>query len=195
MRLNSMLPLTFAILALGCKSKTEIVPLGPPDQQFEPVPPESVFVFQSEGRIRIKFRPMARISVGYSYSSGPDEDSREIEEALRKRAAKQGAHGVVLGTRDEVPDDVQWRGMPAGAATAIRFLDPEGLEERSPVRSPAELERIAIAPLAVPEDLAVPDSIVAGFTQDIYDQLLAAGFEPDPVEAWHAAWELSLIHI
>jgi hypothetical protein len=189
MRLSFPTCLVFALIALGCKSKTEIVPLGPPGQHFEPVAPESVFVFSSENRVRIKHQPLARISVGFNYGNASDESARRVEEALRKRAGKLGAHGIVLGSDEEVSEEVGWSGMPAGAATAIRFLDPDRLEGIEAVHSAAELRTVVIAPLAVPEDLEVPDSIASGFTRDIHEHLLAAGFDPLPLDTWDWAWE------
>ena len=75
MRLTFPIYLALALLSFGCKSKTEMVMLGPPGQRFEPVQPESIYVFTSQDRVLVKHQPLARISVGFNYGTSSDADA------------------------------------------------------------------------------------------------------------------------
>ena len=54
----------FLVLAVsGCGTQPKITMLGPPDQKYDPVPLEDVWVFASADRVRAKHQPIARIDV------------------------------------------------------------------------------------------------------------------------------------
>lgn len=189
MRIASLTSLVLGLQLSGCGLSPEVVLLGPPGREYDPVPREDVWVFSSQERVLVKHQPIARISVRQEYwpeGLPPDEN---LLYQLRSEAGKVGAHAVILGDVEgtsriggvEVP--IGWM-----AATAVRFLGPDLQESVDPVRSPRDMRAIAVAPLAIPEDLSVPDSVVDGFVQDVYAELEAGGFRPLPFEAWGEAW-------
>jgi hypothetical protein len=188
MRISFLIPLALVSLLAGCKTKTHVVMLGPADLEWERVPTDSVYVFNHKDHVLPEYQPIARVSVGFNYATGPGADRERVEKVLRKRAGKLGAHGIIITEVDETAREEFWEGYPFASATAIRFLDPPSPGGRQPVRSPVGLNAIAIAPLAVPEDLPVHDSTAQAFAEDIFNHLGENGFHPLPLGTWEAAW-------
>jgi len=180
MRTSSAFVLALALLPVGCRSKTAVVPLTPPGQSFDPIPADSVFVFSSADRVLPTYQRLARIYVGFSYSTSQVGDEERLEEKLRKRAGKLGAHGIILEEGNKVPEDVYWGGMPSGSGLAIRFPEPGNRPESLPARSPSEMRAIAVAPVVVPPDVHLPDSVAAAFDEDIRQWLRENGYHALP---------------
>jgi hypothetical protein len=181
---ESIVMLALLLLLAGCKTSTSVVLLGPPGVEYDPVPPEEVFVFSSEDRVLLKYRPLARLSAGMNYTTGGSYDAK-VDEVLLKKAGELGAHGIIR----EAESEGRWGWNPTGHATAIRFVDPGRDLGAGAVHSHKDMKALVVAPLAIPEDLPMADSTVAAFTEALLDELRIAGFDPLPLDTWELAWE------
>ncbi|MBT8397355.1 MAG: hypothetical protein HKO65_13075 [Gemmatimonadetes bacterium] len=187
MRISSLTCLGIALLMAGCGLSPEVVMLGPPGKEYEAVPPQDVWVFSGQERVLVKHQPLARISVKESVWDEGGTFEEDILYQLRYEAGKVGAQGIVLGENEHQsgggPLDLP---IPVWSATAIRFVGEEQESAASAARSAKEVGTIAVAPLAIPEDIPVHDSIVDGFIQDIFSELEGAGFHLLPFETWES---------
>jgi hypothetical protein len=90
--------------------------------------------------------------------------------------------GEISGFPYEGPDGADtW-----GTAVAVR-LDVHGPgKPGSFARFPREIGALAVAPLSVPEDITLPDSVLEAFVHDLHQELLGAGFSPLPPETYES---------
>lgn len=164
--------------------------LGPPGQVYEPVPTEEVWVFSGMDRVRVKHQPIAEISMQFDAWTEDGSAYEELVHELTYQAGKLGAHAVVLeGIQDESELGGLMVPIPSGAATAIRFVEPGLVEGLRPARSPREMGALVVAPVAVPLDVQMPDSIAEAFAQDIHAALAGAGLSPLPPGLYESVWE------
>jgi hypothetical protein len=164
----------------------KVVRLGPSENEAAAVPADSVLVFSGEDRILTTYRRMARLSVGPKYWTNPSWDPPSIETALVERAAKLGANGVVLGEISGFPYEGPDGEDTWGTAVAVS-LDVHGPgNPGSLARFPRDIGTLAVAPLSVPEDITLPDSVLDAFVHDLHQELLGAGFSPLPPETYES---------
>ncbi len=169
------------VLLGGCShSRMRVVPFGLSDYEAAVVPADSVLVFSGEDRILTTYRRIARLSVGPKYWTNPTWDAPSIETALVERAAELGANGVVLGEISGFPYEGPDGADTWGTAVAVR-LDVHGPgKPDSFARFPRDIGALAVAPLSVPEDITLPDSVLEAFVHDLHQELLGAGLTPLP---------------
>ena len=176
----------------GCKVETSVVPLGPPGVTYEPVSPEEVFVFIGEERVQVKYEPLAHLSVEKNYNGRLFGEDPSLESVLLEKAGELGAHGIILGTHVKVAgvetSTVHTSDWETARATAIRFLDPNDPRFALAPLSPWEGQGIVVASLGIPQDLPVPDSVVALMREEIHTTLEEGGFRPLPLDTWDTVW-------
>ena len=92
MRSSKVFAGLLAVLALaGCVS-TNAVQLGQPNQ-YPPVQPEAVQVFQKESDVKVDFDKVAIIHAEGDYTFVNDE---KMINAMKKKAAKLGANAIII---------------------------------------------------------------------------------------------------
>jgi len=193
MRQAVLFVLATSILPLmaGCNVETTVVPLSPPGVSYDPVPPEDVFVFAAEERVQVKYEPLAHLTTEKNYEGLLFGEDPSLEAVFLEKAGKLGAHGIILGSH------VKTAGVEIGTlsdsdfdgtrATAIRFLDPDDPRLSLAPRSPSESLGMVVAPLGIPQDLPVPDSVVTAMLQAIHTMVEDGGFRPLPLDMWETA--------
>ena len=182
--MRSLVIVAMALAINACShSRMRVVMLDAagPDASAVPVPVDSVFLFTEDDHVLPQHRPIARLSVGPKYSTNPTWTVPGVEKALREAAAGLGADAVVLGQVSDRPyadpDGVDtW-----GTATALRFIRSSSEPTATAARHTRELKAIVVAPLAIPEEISVPDWVAAIFAHDISDELRAAGLTVLPL--------------
>ncbi len=87
------LPLLLLAVSLSACVSTKAIQLGTPGR-YPPVDPDQVQVFLKEEDVTVKFDKVATIEATGNYQFANNE---KMVKALKKKAAKLGANGIILG--------------------------------------------------------------------------------------------------
>jgi hypothetical protein len=127
---------------------------------------------------------MARLSLANGDGSGSWLDPLTVQNALLEEAGKLGADALIAeevgGFPFEGPDG-EWTW---GTALAIRFSGADLETIRSVARHPRDMNALVLAPMALPVDLPVEDSVVAALFGLLEERLQVNGFPVLPVEVY-----------
>jgi hypothetical protein len=130
MSMRAAAVLAIALASASCVS-TSVVRLGTPEP-YPPVKPDEVRVFLSEEDVGVAFVKVAVIDAQGDHSWANDE---RMVNAMRKRAAKLGANGIIIGefkdpsTAEKIASAVIGvGGERKGRVLAIRMMPPEDMD-------------------------------------------------------------------
>ena len=155
-------------------------------------------VFDRSEDVLVDYERIALLSADFSWrvSSGPEQNRSNLILALREKAADLGSDAIIL---EEITGQRHWEGWTIkeayANATAIRFGEAGSMQRMEVARSPENKRVIVVAPLTVIGYIPVPDSVSAGFTRDICDELRIAGFEAVSAAVYDSVWAESVLEV
>lgn len=183
--MRAFLGLSLALILGACSTPQMMVTrLGPSDPTARSIPPDSVWVFVGKERVLPRYQTMARLSLTDRNANGSWLDPISVQNALLEEAGKLGADALIAEEVGGFPFEGPAGEWTWGTALAVRFSDGDLERIRSVARRPRDMEALALAPMALPVDLPVEDSVVAALTALLGERLQSNGFPVLPVEVY-----------